>query len=105
MSFRNSVGDFLLIVAEGIGIADNFWAEMVAIITGVEIALSKGWGNMWVESDSKSAVAAIHQDKIPWKLQGRWNQVKHQAIIHVSHIWREANLTADYAAKKELPWV
>lgn len=42
----------------------------------------------------------LNNGSIPLKLVGRWNRCKQSfQAIRVSHIWREANLVADQAAK------
>ncbi|KAF9601412.1 hypothetical protein IFM89_019685 [Coptis chinensis] len=65
----------------------------------VEIALSNGWKNIWVESDAAAAVTAFKSDSSPWQLKTRWKEcIKRSDNITLSHIWREANLVADKVA-------
>jgi ribonuclease HI len=47
-------------------------AELMAIILAMEMALTKGWLRLWVESDSQVAIRASKDHSIvPWVL---WNR-------------------------------
>ncbi|KAF9598221.1 hypothetical protein IFM89_025922 [Coptis chinensis] len=99
-SIRNVHGNFVLLLSKDIGIKDNYIAECLAILESVELALSKGWKNLWVESDSAAAVTAVNSDGIPSQLLSRWKVciTKVQSLT-MSHNWTEASLAADQAAK------
>lgn len=56
ISFRNNCGDFLMVVAQRLEEDDIYWAESLAIVRAAEIAVNNGWRDLWVESDSSSAV-------------------------------------------------
>ncbi|KAL5703692.1 hypothetical protein ACHQM5_022217 [Ranunculus cassubicifolius] len=71
-SFRNADGDFIAVLARGLGVNDNYWAESVAVVEAMEFAVSKGWLNLWVESDSLSTVQVFNSGAKPWKLKGRF---------------------------------
>ncbi|KAL5728232.1 hypothetical protein ACHQM5_001344 [Ranunculus cassubicifolius] len=103
ISFRDKEGSFLATVYENLGDEDIYFTECSAIVTAAEVAVEKGWINLWVESDSSSAVAAFKASRLPWRLKTRWNLCKHKfSSLTISHIWREGNLIADAAAKKGL---
>ncbi|KAL5713272.1 hypothetical protein ACHQM5_015364 [Ranunculus cassubicifolius] len=88
LPFRNSEGDFSLIVAEGLRLGDNFWTECVAVVTGEEIAAERGWLNIWIETDSESIVKGFSNGKIPWRIRGRWWRIKQRCNVTLTHIWR-----------------
>ncbi|KAF9617825.1 hypothetical protein IFM89_039007 [Coptis chinensis] len=48
IAFRGNMGQFLLTISMNIGPGDNYRAECMAIIVGVETALKQGWKNPWI---------------------------------------------------------
>ncbi|KAL5716366.1 hypothetical protein ACHQM5_018074 [Ranunculus cassubicifolius] len=98
---RDHDANFKMVVAKGLGQADNYWAESLAIIEAAEASIVQGWGNIWIESDSLAVVEDFNRDKAHWKLLGRWKTCKTLATnITLSHIYREGNFTADCVAKR-----
>jgi hypothetical protein len=68
-------------------------------MTAIEIADSKEWHNLWIETDSSHVVMAYKSPiLVPWNLRNRWyncmTNLTHMNII-VSHIFREGNHCAD----------
>ncbi|KAF5190054.1 hypothetical protein FRX31_020352 [Thalictrum thalictroides] len=63
--FRDHTVVVLLVISKGLGITTNFMAECEAVMICVEIALERGWHQLWVESDSRAAVLAFVSGKIP----------------------------------------
>ncbi|KAF9615830.1 hypothetical protein IFM89_026525, partial [Coptis chinensis] len=51
-TFRNSSGDFLLVIWRKIGVNTYYMAECLAILESVEMALLMNWTDLWIESDS-----------------------------------------------------
>ncbi|KAF9591539.1 hypothetical protein IFM89_004593 [Coptis chinensis] len=47
------------------GVNTNFLAEVLAIMEALEIALSKGWSHLLVESDSTAAIKAFGTGNLP----------------------------------------
>ncbi|KAF9623338.1 hypothetical protein IFM89_000827 [Coptis chinensis] len=45
---------------KGLGEATSYWAESIGILESVEIAIEKGWLNVWVESMLLSRVSRLH---------------------------------------------
>lgn len=68
ISFRDSGGEFIAVVIMGAGELDIFWLKTLAIIVAMEVAIDKGRGDVWIESDSLSVVQSINENQIPWKL-------------------------------------
>jgi ribonuclease HI len=68
----------------------------------IEIASSKGWSHLWLESDSMLVVQAFSSAKIvPWALRNRWDNCLLKISnmnFYVSHIYREGNHCADKMA-------
>jgi len=54
--FRDSLGTFLGAFSCNIGIASVFHAETLAFILAIDHAAQHGWRNLWLESDSTSAL-------------------------------------------------
>lgn len=61
--------------AVSVGRHSAFYAELYAIISAIEIAHSKGWHSLWIESDSLAAVLCLHSVQLIlchiFTLQGR----------------------------------
>lgn len=72
ISFQNGIGEFILVIALGLGVEEIFWAECLAIVVATEIAMEKGWRWLWIETDSKSAMESFTSYRIPWRLKERW---------------------------------
>ncbi|KAF6149802.1 hypothetical protein GIB67_017535 [Kingdonia uniflora] len=56
-----------------IGNQTNYIAECNEIFHEVQKAGHKGWKRLWVVSDSKAAIQAFRNNKLPWRLQTQWN--------------------------------
>jgi hypothetical protein len=57
--FRDSSGDCIGCFAENLGVQTDFYAELMAAINAIEIANSKNWQSLWLETDSKLVQMAI----------------------------------------------
>lgn len=71
-------------------------------MTAIEIASSKGFTNLWLESDSKLVILAFRSNSgIPWCLSNRWQNCLARIRtmrFFASHIYREGNTCADSIA-------
>lgn len=67
-------GAFRGCFAVSLGHHSAFYAELYAIISAIEIAHSKGWHSLWIESDSLAAVLCLHSVKFqpPWDIRMKW---------------------------------
>jgi len=81
-------------------------AELKAIKIGIEIALSKGYKNLMVESDSKIAIEIITSVAAEQNNSDDQNVIssiikmsKTANKIYWNHVFREVNSTADGLAK------
>ncbi|GAU22346.1 hypothetical protein TSUD_106740 [Trifolium subterraneum] len=112
--FRNSDANFIFCFAEPLGFASSYQAELCAAITAIEIAHTRNWHNLWLETDSTLVVLAFKNSntKVAWNLRNRW----HNAMLlfkqlngMVSHIYREGNQVADsianYGCKPKTRWL
>ncbi|GAU41845.1 hypothetical protein TSUD_177560 [Trifolium subterraneum] len=105
--FRDHNVDFVLAFAKPLGIASSYFAELCGAMNAIEIAYSKNWFNLWLETDSSLVVAAFKNTSKPvaWPLRNRWNNVvfllKHMNCM-VTHIYREGNKVADLIANHRL---
>jgi len=68
-------------------------------MTAIELAASKGYWNVWLESDSQLVLQAFKSNMIiPWSLRNRWYNylvITHNMRFFASHIYREGNVCAD----------
>ncbi|KAF9605284.1 hypothetical protein IFM89_015900 [Coptis chinensis] len=64
--YRNSSGDFMLVMWRKLGINTNYLAECLAILEGIECAVQRGWCKLWVESDPEAAIPAFGIGNLPW---------------------------------------
>ncbi|XP_026458825.1 uncharacterized protein LOC113359400 [Papaver somniferum] len=93
--------EFLVAVAGGIGVATNYYAEVMAIICAGEWAVQNNHLQICFRSDSKAAILAFSNNKIPWFVITRWNKVcakLHNFVFENSY--REINTCADNLAKE-----
>jgi len=71
--FRDSSGDCIGCFAENLGVQTDFYAELMGAINAIEIASSKNWQSLWLETDSKLVQMAIASTlSIPWQIRNRW---------------------------------
>src|SRR6266487_2208711 len=74
-----------------------FHVELIALILAMELANSKGWKYLWLESNSLMALRAFNSiDLVPWDLRNRWSNCLSLGLnLRWSHIYREGNACAD----------
>jgi len=98
--FRDSRGSFLGAFCCNIGEASIFHSEVLAIILAMEHASSHGWRNIWLKSDSFSALLIFSNPSlVPVMLRNRWhNACTLGTQIISSHIFREGNCCANRLA-------
>ncbi|XP_057774811.1 uncharacterized protein LOC130993790 [Salvia miltiorrhiza] len=88
----------------GVGFA--FEAELLAIITAINIAHSRQWLHLWIESDSTYVVRLLESRTmaVPWRFIASWKQALHHLrdiSLMVTHIYREGNQPADIMANND----
>ncbi|CAJ2644894.1 unnamed protein product [Trifolium pratense] len=100
--FRDYTATFLGGFSINIGNSYALHAELIGVMNAIEIAHSKGWNKLWIESDSQLVNLAFKSDHIvPWKLRNRWfNCLTLTKTMHfrATHIYREGNCCADRMA-------
>ncbi|XP_057775140.1 uncharacterized protein LOC130994122 [Salvia miltiorrhiza] len=84
-----------------------FETELLAIIMAIPIAHSRGWFDLWVESDSTYIVDLLHTRStlVPWRFIASWNKILvllQDFNIQISHIYREGNVPADIMASENM---
>jgi len=96
---------FLLGYAESIGRTTSMISELAALRRGLELVLENGWGNVWLEGDSKSLVDIILKRKLV-RCKEAQRQVSYINLIIpelknclVTHVFREGNRAADKLAR------
>lgn len=98
--FLDSRGSFLGAFVCNIGVASVFHLEVLAFILAMEHAALHGWRNVWLESDSSSAILIFSNPSlVPLLLRNRWYNAHSLGIqIIASHIFCEGNCCADRLA-------
>jgi hypothetical protein len=88
--FRNCNADFICGFASRLDVSSAFAAELCGFMTTVEIAATKEWNNLWIETDSELLVLAFKSAKlVPWSLCNRWFnclKISNSRNIMVSHV-------------------
>jgi len=100
--FRSSEGFSRGCFAQNLSTDSTFIAEIFGAILAIEIAQSKNWKNIWLETDSLLLVLAFKNPlSIPWALRNRWlncMEITKTMNFMVSHIHREGNTCVDALA-------
>lgn len=75
--FRDFLGTFYGAFCCNIGIQSVFYAEVLGFIIAIEFATRKGWRNIWLESDSTSALLIFSNSlRGPIMLRNRWHNAR-----------------------------
>jgi ribonuclease HI len=81
---------------------DDLVAELHAAMIAIEVAVDKGYTNLWMESDSQLVILAFKSSSVvPWHLKARWENclyLTRSMSFFVTHIYREGNFCADRLA-------
>jgi len=98
--FRDHLGNFLGAFTCNLGISFVFTVEVHSFILAMEYAAQNGWTNIWLESDSTSALLVFkNRSLVPDLLRNGWHNACSLGIhIISSHIFREGNCYADKLA-------
>ncbi|KAK1265235.1 hypothetical protein QJS04_geneDACA022453 [Acorus gramineus] len=100
---RNNNADFIAGLAGRLDLHSINLLELKAIERGIQLGLSNAVTNLWIESDSITAIAWVHgRGCIPWTALRSIRQI-HQGLHHLkcwkaTHIHRECNSPADLLA-------
>ncbi|KAK2386846.1 hypothetical protein QL285_060688 [Trifolium repens] len=88
--FRDYMGNFHGGYAQKIETVSVLHVELMTLIFAMELANSKGWKYLWLESDSQTALRAFDNvGLVPWDLRNRWSNCLHLGInLQWSHIYR-----------------
>lgn len=83
-----------------VGLQSVFYAEVLGIIFAIKYAAREGWRNIWLESDSTSALLIFSNSLlVPIMLCNCWHNARSLGIqVISSHIYREGNCCADKLA-------
>jgi len=95
--FRDHLGSLLGAFACNIGLSTVFNVEVYAFLLALEYAAHNGWRNVWLQSDSPSALMVFKNlSLVLVLLRNHWHNACNQGIqIITSHIFREGNCCAN----------
>ncbi|XP_026416699.1 uncharacterized protein LOC113312160 [Papaver somniferum] len=93
---RNDKGEAVVVIEGGLGIATNFFAEIMAIICAGEWAIHNGFRILLFSTDSKAVIAAFENLRVPWFAIARWKQICNIATkCEFLHNYREVNFSVN----------
>ncbi|KAJ4715617.1 Ribonuclease H [Melia azedarach] len=71
--FRDCDGAFLGGYGLALGHQTAYYSEIMGVILAIELAFARGWGKLWLESDSLSTIQLLISDSLlpSWNLQNR----------------------------------
>ncbi|XP_026417301.1 uncharacterized protein LOC113312781 [Papaver somniferum] len=98
---RNDKGEVVVAIEGGLGIATNFFAEIMAILCVGEWAIHNGFRILLFSTDSKAVIAAFENLRVPWFAIARWKQICNIATkCEFLHNYREVNFSANDLANR-----
>ncbi|KAF6159177.1 hypothetical protein GIB67_032794 [Kingdonia uniflora] len=68
-----------------------------SILFALNTALDNNWLKVFLVYDSKDAINAFINNKIPWEFKARWEYISSKLKIMFKRLWRECNFNADNA--------
>ncbi|XP_026396255.1 uncharacterized protein LOC113290881 [Papaver somniferum] len=77
---RNSEGECIVAIAGGLGIAKNYYAEVLAILFAGEWAIHKGYTHLIFRSDTQAVIEAFKTHRIPWFSINRWRKIRDSVV-------------------------
>ncbi|KAF6135534.1 hypothetical protein GIB67_015387 [Kingdonia uniflora] len=98
--FREHPGSVLGILVENIGASTSYYAECCSIVSSLFTALEQGWLKIFLVSNSKTAIIAFQQKKVPWQLQAKRDYISTKLLVRLKHTWKECNFSADDSANR-----
>ena len=101
---RDWKGEILALGADHYGHTSVILAESRALRDGLETALNAGFCRLIVEGDNSLVIAAFNKEReVPWRIKTVIQDIQVLAqraqFIQVTHIYREANMAADWLSK------
>lgn len=101
---RNSMGLFVAAFFLTLGLGLVVDAEALAGLHGILFAYSRGWKDLWLETNSTLAMKLIKSNgkTIPWRIKSCWEKfwtIRDDINLQVSLIHREGNSIANTLAK------
>jgi len=98
--FRDHLGTFLGAFTCNLDHSSIFNYEIMSFIYALEFAAHHGQRNLWIESDSTSALLIFKNASLVLVLlRNRWHSACHLGVqVISSHIFREGNCCADMLA-------
>ncbi|XP_026452140.1 uncharacterized protein LOC113352542 [Papaver somniferum] len=98
---RNDSGDCVIAMSGGLGVATNYYAEIMVVLYAGECAIQHGHFLLIFRSDSQSVIEAFRSMKVPWFGISRWKKICEKALDwRFIHSYREVNFSADTMAKR-----
>ncbi|CAA0823413.1 Polynucleotidyl transferase- ribonuclease H-like superfamily protein [Striga hermonthica] len=102
---RSHEGVWIEGISGNIGIADNTLAELIAILEGLKLAVSRRCTTLTCYSDSQESLRLIHSATVSNHAMGGLimnirDKINMMESVRFFHIWREENSVADILARR-----
>lgn len=103
--FRDEAGNWLGGFMNSLGVATSMCAELGAIRSGLELAWSRGFTKLLVESDSLSTISILKRTEpanskwVRHHIDAIWDLLRKPWCVRFVHVYREANKCAVLAGK------
>ncbi|XP_026449120.1 uncharacterized protein LOC113349360 [Papaver somniferum] len=99
---RNHSCQVIGVLSGGIGITNNYVAEVYAVVCAVELAGECKSHHIILSSDSRTVITDFSKGQVPWFIRMRWLRVVSKvASVLFKHCFREVKFSADMWLKKE----
>jgi len=101
---RDWKGEVLTVGASNYGNTSVIMAESRALRDGLQAAVDSGLHRLVIEGDNSIVISVFKKDhEVPWRIKNIMQDIQvlaHQAqTIQITHIYREANMAADWLSK------
>ncbi|XP_026417215.1 uncharacterized protein LOC113312692 [Papaver somniferum] len=97
---RDMEGEVIGAATGRLGIATNFLAEVMAVLSAGEWAISKKIFNVCFKTDLSAAITDFKTGKLPWLAITRWKNICTKLQWSFTHSFREVNFSADSLARR-----
>ncbi|KAL0385591.1 UNVERIFIED_CONTAM: hypothetical protein Sradi_2953400 [Sesamum radiatum] len=96
---RNSHGNLVLAFADFLEEQTNTYAELYAVVRGLQLARDTGCNRLWIEIDAMVVLHIIEKREGNWKLHHLLTHLRllnRGITLKVTHVFREENTPTDF---------
>ncbi|KAL0453728.1 UNVERIFIED_CONTAM: putative ribonuclease H protein [Sesamum latifolium] len=100
---RDCQGNLIFAFYDCLDVQTNTYAELFAVVRGLQLARERGCRQIWVETDAMAVLHLIQKDEGDWHIQmllTRLIVMRRGMNLLFTHVYREGNQPADFLANK-----